>query len=180
MNHDRYEDAYIRSILDGVKTVAIVGASANSARPSYLVMKYMAERGYKVFPVNPGQAGKVVVGLTFYGKLSDIPEPIDMVDVFRAPEHLPEVLEDVMGLSPLPKVLWMQLGVRNDAVAASAEIAGMQVVMNRCPKIEYGRLSGEIGWTGVNSRTISARRPKLLGGGVQRLSIAPRGPGARN
>lgn len=178
MNHDRYDDTYIRSILDGVSTIAVVGASANSARPSYLVTKYLAERGYKVFPVNPGQAGKPIFGLTFSGKLSDIPVPIDMVDVFRAPEHVPQVLDEVLQLSPLPKVLWMQLGVRNDEAAARAEAAGMKVVMDRCPKIEYGRLSGEIGWTGVNSRTISARRPKLLGQGVQRLSIAPRGPGA--
>ena len=176
MDHDRYDDAYIRSILEDVSTIAIVGASANAARPSYFVMKYLAERGYRVFPVNPGQAGKQVAGLTFSGTLKDISEPIDMVDVFRAPEHVPAVLDEVLALSPLPKVIWMQLGVRNDEAAARAEAAGLKVVMNRCPKIEYGRLSGEIGWTGVNSRTLSARRPKLLGGGVQRLSIAQRGP----
>lgn len=176
MNHDRYDDAYIRSILAGVKTIAIVGASANAARPSYFVMKYLAERGYRVHPVNPGQAGKTVAGLTFVAALKDVPEPIDMVDVFRAPEHVPAVLDEVLALDPLPKVIWMQLGVRNDEAAARAEAAGLKVVMNRCPKIEYGRLSGEIGWTGVNSRTISARRPVRLGQGVQRLSIAPRGP----
>lgn len=175
MDHDRYDDTYIRAILSDVRTVAIVGASANAARPSYFVMKYLAERGYRVFPVNPGQAGKTVVGLTFVASLAEVPEAIDMVDVFRAPEHLPAVLDEVLTLSPLPKVLWMQLGVRNDEAAARAEAAGMRVVMNRCPKIEYGRLSGEIGWTGVNSRTISARKPMRLGQGVQRLSIAPRG-----
>lgn len=176
MNHDRYDDSYIRSILEEVRTIAIVGASANPTRPSYLVMKYLAERGYRVFPINPGQAGKEVVGLTFLGRLADVPEPIDMVDVFRAPEHLPAVWAEVETISPLPKVLWMQLGVRNDDVAAQAEAAGLKVVMDRCPKIEYGRLSGEIGWTGVNSRTLSSRRPKLLGQGVQRLSIASRKP----
>jgi predicted CoA-binding protein len=153
-----------------------VGASANAARPSYFVMKYLSERGYRVFPVNPGQAGKTVAGLTFVARLADVPEPIDMVDVFRAPEHLPAVWEEVAALVPPPKVLWMQLGVRNDEVAAKAESAGLKVVVNRCPKIEYGRLSGEIGWTGVNSRTLSSRRPKRLGEGVQRLSIASRKP----
>ncbi|MDI4662735.1 CoA-binding protein [Xanthobacter autotrophicus] len=176
MNHDRYDDAHIRAILSQVRTIAIVGASANAARPSYLVMKYLSERGYRVFPVNPGQAGKTVAGLTFVATLADVPEPIDMVDVFRAPEHVPAVVDEVLKLAPLPKVLWTQLGVRNDEAAARAEAAGLQVVMNRCPKIEYGRLSGEIGWTGVNSRTISSRKPLRLGQGVQRLSIAPRGP----
>ncbi|MFG1365029.1 CoA-binding protein [Xanthobacter versatilis] len=176
MNHDRYDDAYIRTILSQVRTIAIVGASANAARPSYFVMKYLSERGYRVFPVNPGQAGKTVAGLTFVATLADVPESIDMVDVFRAPEHVPAVVEEVLKLDPLPKVLWTQLGVRNDEAAARAEEAGLQVVMNRCPKIEYGRLSGEIGWTGVNSRTISSRKPLRLGEGVQRLSIAPRGP----
>ncbi|MFG1286436.1 CoA-binding protein [Xanthobacter versatilis] len=176
MNHDRYDDAYIRTILSQVRTIAIVGASANAARPSYFVMKYLSERGYRVFPVNPGQAGKTVAGLTFVATLADVPEPIDMVDVFRAPEHVPAVVDEVLKLNPLPKVLWTQLGVRNDEAAARAEEAGLQVVMNRCPKIEYGRLSGEIGWTGVNSRTISSRKPLRLGEGVQRLSIAPRGP----
>lgn len=175
VDHDRYDDAYIRAILSEVRTIAIVGASANAARPSYFVMKYLSERGYRVFPVNPGQAGKTVAGLTFVATLADVPEPIDMVDVFRAPEHVPAVVEEVLSLDPRPKVLWTQLGVRNDEAAARAEAAGLQVVMNRCPKIEYGRLSGEIGWTGVNSRTISARKPLRLGQGVQRLSIAPRG-----
>ncbi|MFG1370571.1 CoA-binding protein [Xanthobacter oligotrophicus] len=176
MNHDRYDDAYIRAILSEVRTIAIVGASANAARPSYFVMKYLSERGYRVFPVNPGQAGKTVAGLTFVATLADVPEPIDMVDVFRAPEHVPAVVDEVLKLDPRPKVLWTQLGVRNDEAAARAEEAGLKVVMNRCPKIEYGRLSGEIGWTGVNSRTISSRKPLRLGEGVQRLSIAPRGP----
>lgn len=177
MDHDHYDDSYIRSILSTVRTIAVVGASTNEARPSFFVIKYLAERGYTVFPVNPGQAGKVAAGLTFYATLADVPQPIDMVDVFRAPEAVPSVVEEVLKLSPLPKVLWTQLGVRHDAAAARAEAAGLKVVMNRCPKIEYGRLSGEIGWTGVNSRTLSSRKPKLLGKGVQRLSIASRKPG---
>ncbi|MEP9377684.1 CoA-binding protein [Aquabacter sp. CN5-332] len=179
MNHDRYDDAYIRGILLSVKTIAVVGASANQSRPSFFVTKYLAERGFDVYPVNPGQAGKTIAGLTAYARLADIPVPIDMVDVFRASEHLPGVLDEVLTLVPLPKVLWMQQGVRHDETAARAEAAGMQVVMNRCPKIEYGRLSGEIGWTGVNSRTISAKRPQRLGTGVQRLSLSRTPPGVR-
>ncbi|TCT00949.1 CoA-binding protein [Aquabacter spiritensis] len=179
MNHDRYDDSYIREILRGVKTVAVVGASANPARPSFFVAKYLAERGFSVFPVNPGQAGKTIAGMTAYARLADVPAAIDMVDVFRAAEHLPGVLDEVLALDPRPKVLWMQQGVRHDETAARAEAAGLKVVMNRCPKIEYGRLSGEIGWTGVNSRTISAKRPQRLGTGVQRLSLDRTPPGGK-
>lgn len=171
MNHARYDDAYIRDILTGVRTIAVVGASANAARPSYFVTKYLGERGFKVYPVNPGQAGKPIAGHLAYATLADVPEPIDMVDVFRASEHLPGVLDEVLKLAPLPKILWMQQGVRHDETAARAEAAGMRVVMNRCPKIEYGRLSGEIGWNGINSRTLSSKRPQRLGEGVQRLSL---------
>lgn len=172
MNHDRYDDAYIRDILTSVRTIAVVGASTNPARPSFFVTKYLAERGFEVFPVNPGQAGKEIAGRPVSASLAEIPVAIDMVDVFRASEHLPGVLDEVLALTPLPKVLWMQQGVRHDETAARAEAAGMRVVMNRCPKIEYGRLSGEIGWTGVNSRTISAKRPQRLGAGVQRLALS--------
>lgn len=171
MDHAHYSDSYIRAVLAGVKTVAIVGASANPSRPSFFVTKYLAERGYKVFPVNPGQGGKPIAGLTSYATLADVPEPIDMVDVFRASEHVGQVVADALALTPRPKVIWTQLGVRDDAAAAVAEAAGLQVVMNRCPKIEYARLSGEIGWTGVNSRTLSSKRPQRLGQGVQRLSL---------
>ncbi|OYX85995.1 MAG: CoA-binding protein [Azorhizobium sp. 35-67-5] len=176
MDHERYSDAYIRAVLAGVKTVAVVGASANPSRPSYFVTKYLAERGYKVFPVNPGQAGKPIAGLMSYAALADVPEPIDMVDVFRASEHLGQVVADALALEPRPKVIWAQLTVRDDAAAAVAEAAGLQVVMNRCPKIEYARLSGEIGWTGVNSRTLSSKKPQRLGQGVQRLSLDGRTP----
>ena len=172
MNHDRYDDAYIRGILLGVKTIAVVGASPNPSRPSFFVTKYLAERGFEVYPVNPAQAGQQIAGRLVHAHLADVPVPIDMVDVFRAPAHVPAVLDEALALSPLPKVFWMQQGVRHDAAAARAEAAGLQVVMDRCPKIEYGRLSGEIGWTGVNSRTISARRPQRLGQGVQRLSLS--------
>lgn len=171
MNHDAYPDSYIRAVLDNVKTVAIVGASANPSRPSYLVVKYLSRRGYRVFPVNPGLAGQTLLDLPVFGALADIPEPVDMVDIFRASEHVGPVVDAALAMRPPPKVIWMQLGIRNDEVATKAEAAGLQVVMNRCPKIEYGRLSSEIGWMGVNSRTISAKKPIISGSGVQRLGL---------
>jgi hypothetical protein len=171
MNHDKYDDSYIRGILNSVKTVAIVGASANESRPSLFVTKYLAERGYKVFPVNPGRGGAETGGLKTYAKLADIPEKIDMVDVFRHSEDIPKVLDEVLALPNRPKIFWMQQGIRNDEAAARAEAAGMQVVMNRCPKIEYGRMSGEIGWAGVNTRMLSSKRAQRIQGGVQRLKL---------
>jgi predicted CoA-binding protein len=171
MNHDNYPDTYIRGILNTVKTVAMVGVSPKDNRPSYFAFKYLLERGYRMIPVNPGQAGKELLGQRFYAKLSDIPEPVDMVDVFRAAQYVPAVVEEALNLKPRPQVIWMQLGIRNDEAAAQAEAAGLKVVMNRCPKIEYGRLSSEISWIGVNSRTLSSKRARLLGRGVQRMSL---------
>jgi hypothetical protein len=171
MDHDNYSDHDIRGILNTVKTIAVVGVSSNTVRPSYFVFKYLLERGYRMIPVNPGQAGRELLGQKIYGKLADIPEAIDMVDMFRASEHAMSVAQEAIALNPRPKVLWMQLGIRNDEAARLAEANGIKVVMNRCPKIEYGRLSGEINWAGVNSRTLSSRRAKRLPGGVQRLSL---------
>jgi len=142
VNHDRYEDDYILDILRSVKTIALTGASPNPARPSNGVMGYLLSRGYDVIPVNPGQAGKQIHGQTVYARLSDIPVPVDMVDVFRASEYLAGVVEDALAMSPPPKVIWAQLGVRDDAAAARAEVAGIKVVMDRCPAIEYPRLVG--------------------------------------
>jgi predicted CoA-binding protein len=164
MNHDSYSDDYIRSILTAVKTVAVVGASANDVRPSYFVMKYMLDKGFEVFPINPGHAGKEILGRMTYASLADLPEPADMVDIFRASAAVPGITDQILAMDPLPKVAWMQLSVRDDESAARLEEKGIQVVMNRCPKIEYGRLSGEIGWTGVNSGKISSRRPELRSG----------------
>ncbi|WP_152011547.1 CoA-binding protein [Hoeflea sp. EC-HK425] len=164
MNHDSYENAYISGILKSVKTIAVVGASANDVRPSFFVMKYMLDKGYSVVPVNPGQAGKPILGQMTYARLSDVPEPIDMVDVFRASDAVPGIVDETLSLGPLPKVIWMQLTVRHDEAAARAEAAGLKVVMNRCPKIEYARLSGEIGWNGVNSGMISSRKPVMRSG----------------
>jgi predicted CoA-binding protein len=171
MNHDGYDDAYIRGILNTVKTIAVVGVSANTSRPSYFVFKYLLERGYRMIPVNPGLAGRELLGRTVYATLLDIPEPVDMVDVFRASQHVLAIVEQALQMQPRPGVIWMQLGVRNDEAAERAEANGLKVVMNRCPKIEYGRLSSEISWMGVNSRTLSAKRAKPPGRGVQRMSL---------
>ena len=171
MNHDSYPDAYIRGILNTVKTIAMVGASAKDNRPSYFAFKYLLERGYNMIPVNPGQAGGEILGRKVYARLADVPEPVDMIDVFRAPQYAPQVVAEALALKPRPQVIWMQLGVRNDQAAAAAEAAGLKVVMNRCPKIEYGRLSSEIGWMGVNSRTLTSKKARLLGRGVQRMSL---------
>ena len=170
MNHDSYDNTYIAGILNSVKTIAMVGASANDVRPSYFVLKYLLAKGFSVFPINPGQAGKEILGRMTYARLADIPEPIDMVDVFRAATAVPGIVDEVLQLDPLPKVLWMQLGVRHDEAAARAEAAGIKVVMNRCPKIEYGKLSGEIGWTGVNSGVLSSKKP-LMRAGFQSFGV---------
>ncbi|MEP9395836.1 CoA-binding protein [Mesorhizobium sp. KR2-14] len=164
MNHDAYENSYIAGILNSVKTIAVVGASANEVRPSYFVMKYLLAKGYSVIPVNPGHAGKEILGQMTYARLADIPVPIDMVDIFRASEAVPAIVDEVLALESLPKVIWTQLTVRHDEAAARAEAAGIKVVMNRCPKIEYARLAGEIGWNGVNSGVVSARKPVMRAG----------------
>jgi predicted CoA-binding protein len=169
MNHDSYPDSYIRGILNTVKSIAMVGASEKENRPSYFAFKYLLERGYAVIPVNPGHAGKDMLGRRIYARLADIPEPIDMVDIFRASRYALPIVEEALALRPRPQVIWMQLGIRNDEAAALAEANGVKVVMNRCPKIEYGRLSSEIAWMGVNTRTITSR--KATSGGIQRLSL---------
>ncbi|MEP1576744.1 CoA-binding protein [Roseibium album] len=164
MNHDDYSDAYIKGILDEVNTVAMIGASANTVRPSYFVLKYLLSKGYDVWPINPGQAGKEILGQTAYGSLDALPDIPDMVDIFRNSEAAAQIVDQIVEGGKLPKVIWMQLTVRHDEAARRAEDAGIKVVMNRCPKIEYGRLSGEIGWAGVNSKTLSSKRPTLKSG----------------
>ena len=171
MTHDAYPDSLIRDILKSVKRIALVGASANEARPSWIVTKYLIDRGYDVIPVNPGLAGQTILGKTVYAALKDIPGAIDMVEIFRNSEAAGPITDEALALDPLPKVIWMQLSVRNDEAAARAEAKGVTVIMNRCPKIEYGRLSGEIGWQGINSRILSAKKPVLAGKGFQKLTI---------
>jgi uncharacterized protein len=171
MNHDSYDDTYIRGILNTVKTIAMVGVSAKESRPSYFAFKYLLERGYRMIPVNPGLAGQELLGQKTYAWLADIPEPVDMVDIFRASPYAVGIVEEALKLQPRPRVVWMQLGVRNDQAAALAEQNGLKVVMNRCPKIEYGRLSSEISWMGVNSRTLTSKKAQLFGRGIQRMSL---------
>ena len=153
-----YSDAQLRTILQRVKTIAMVGASSNWNRPSYFVMKYLQGKGYRVIPVNPGIAGQSLLGERVYASLRDIPEPVDMVDIFRAAREAPSIVEDAIAIGA--KVVWMQLGIRNDKAAAIAEEAGIEVIMNRCPKIEFGRLGGELSWSGVNSGIIRNRAPE--------------------
>ena len=175
MNHDSYDDDYIAGILGDHKRFAFVGASANMSRPSYFAMKYLIAKGYRVIPVNPGHAGETILGQNVYATLDGIPEPVDVVDIFRNSAAALDITRSAIALKDklALKVIWMQLSVRNDEAAALAEAAGLQVVMNRCPKIEYGRLSGEIGWMGYNSGSISSKRPLLApGGDVQRHAIA--------
>lgn len=136
MNHDRYERQYIDGILEGTRTIALLGASPNPARPSHGVMGFLLSKGYQVFPVNPGQAGKQILGQTVYARLADVPQPVDMVDVFRAAEFLDGVVDEALALETPPKVIWGQLSVRDDKAAAKAEAAGIKVVMDRCPAIE--------------------------------------------
>ncbi|MEY3083157.1 MAG: hypothetical protein RJA94_3142 [Pseudomonadota bacterium] len=175
MNHENYSPDVIRNILQTVKTIALVGASANDVRPSYFVMKYLIDKGYDVIPVNPGLAGQQILGQTVYASLGDIPKPVDMVDIFRNSDAAGPITDEALALSPKPRVIWMQLSVRNDEAAARAEAAGLQVIMNRCPKMEYGKLSGEWAWVGGDSGIISSRKQSLHESGkVQSLGLGPR------
>jgi uncharacterized protein len=173
MDHGSYPDSYIADILKEARSFALVGASANAVRPSYFVLKYLLAKGYRVFPINPGLAGGEILGQKVFANIAALEEPADVVDIFRNSEAalgiVKEALEhkDRLGI----KVIWMQLSVRNDEAAQMAEEAGLKVVMNRCPKIEYGRISGEIGWAGVSSGMVSSRKPEILGKGYQQLSI---------
>jgi uncharacterized protein len=176
MNHDHYSDRYITDILADARSIAMVGASANTNRPSYFAMKYLLGKGFKVYPINPGLAGKQLLGQTVYGSLAELPGPVDIVDIFRNAEAAGQIVKEVITLQDQlqAKVIWMQLSVRNDAAAVEAEEAGMKVVMNRCPKIEYGRLSGELNWAGVYSGTISSLVPKLSPDGFQNHVLVSR------
>lgn len=158
MNHDSYDDKYILDVLKDAKLVAMVGASANWNRPSFFAMKYMQQKGFRVIPVNPGVAGQDILGETAVASLEDIKEPIDMVDIFRNSEAAGAITDEAIKVGA--KIVWMQLDVRNDEAAKRAEDAGLRVVMNRCPKIEYARLHGELSWHGINSHVITSKRRK--------------------
>jgi predicted CoA-binding protein len=155
-----YDDAHIRDVLGRVKTIAAVGISANDMRPSYFAMLYLQAKGYRVIPINPRYAGQKILGETVLASLDDLAEPPDMVQVFRKSADAPPVVDDAIRVGA--KVLWMQLGVRHDEAGERARQAGLDVVMDRCPKIEYGRLFGEIGWAGVNRRVISSKKGQAI------------------
>jgi uncharacterized protein len=155
-----YDDGLLRRILQEVKTIAMVGASTSEMRPSYFAMLYLQGKGYRVLPVNPRAAGRTLLGETVYPDLASLPLVPDMVSIFRRPEEAGAVADEAVQLGI--KVVWMQLGVRDDAAAERARAQGAEVVMNRCPKIEYGRLFGEIGWLGVNRGIVSAKRGQAV------------------
>ena len=155
-----YPDTSLRDILRRVKTIAMVGASPEWVRPSHFAMKYLQRKGYRVIPVNPRAAGDEILGEEVYGALADVPPTFEMVDVFRNPDAAGRVTDEAIEIASEKgiEVVWMQLGVVNRDAAARAEAAGLSVVMDRCAKIEYGRLFGELSWSGVNSRIITAKR----------------------
>ena len=158
-----YDDAQMRRVLREVRTIAMAGASPNWVRPSNFAMKYLQGKGYRVIPLNPGQAGKEILGELCYASVAEIPDTVDMVDIFRNSEAAGAIVDDVLPIASEKriKVIWMQIGIRNDNAAARAEAAGLTVIMDRCPKIEYGRLFGELSWSGVNSGIITSKRRKL-------------------
>jgi predicted CoA-binding protein len=158
-----YSDAHLKRILQRGRTIAMVGASAKWNRPSSFAMKYLQGKGYKVIPVNPAHAGGEILGEKVYASLADVPGPFQVVDIFRRSDAAGEVADEAVRLAKEKGVetVWMQLGVRNDDAARRVEEAGLNCIMDRCMKIEYGRLFGELGWGGVNSRVISSKRPKM-------------------
>ena len=160
-SHRHYPDALIRRVLGSARTIAVVGASPRWIRPSYFAMKYMQVKGYRMIPVNPQAVGEEILGETVYASLKDIPEAIDIVDIFRASETVGPIVEDAIEIGA--KCVWMQLGVFNAEAAARAESSGLTVIIDRCVKIEFGRLSGELGWCGVDTGIISSKRFRALG-----------------
>lgn len=156
VNHDSYTDAYLRAVLGSARSVAVVGLSSNWNRPSYFVGKYLQAKGYRILPVNPREAGKEILGIPVAASLEYLGESPDMVDIFRNSEAAGPITDEAIAAGATS--VWMQIGVRNDEAAARAEAAGLKVVMNRCPKIEYSRLFGELSWGGFNSKVISSKR----------------------
>jgi predicted CoA-binding protein len=174
MMHEAYSPDFIRDILLSVKTVGLVGISKSDVRPSNLVLRYLIGKGYEVFPVNPGLAGQTLFGAKVYASLKEIPAALDMIDIFRNSQAAGAITDEALTLDPLPKVIWMQLGISNHDAARLAEAKGVKVIMNRCPKMEYGKLSGEWAWVGGASGTISSRRQRLhQSGKLQSLGLKP-------
>jgi uncharacterized protein len=168
-----YPDVLIKTILRSVKTIAMVGASGNEIRPSYFAMMYLLNKGYRIIPVNPTLGGKEILGQKAYASLKDVPAPVDMIDIFREAKYAPGIVREALAERERLgfQYVWMQLGVVSEEAARLAEEAGLTVIMDRCPKIEHGRFSGELGWMGVNRRVIDNRKPLLFGkgGSLKRL-----------
>jgi predicted CoA-binding protein len=162
-----YSDSLIKSILRSTRTIAMVGASGNEIRPSYFAMMYLLNKGYQVIPVNPSLAGKEILGQKVYASLKDVPAPVDMVDIFREPKFAPDIARETVAEKDRlgVKVLWMQLSVISPEAQKIGTDAGLTVIMDRCPKIEHGRFSGEMGWLGINRKVIDNRKPLLFGKG---------------
>ena len=154
---EHYSDDHLKDILTRTKTVAVVGVSMNPVRPSFYVARYLSLKGYRVIPVNPGHAGKAVFGATVLASMSDIEEPVDMVDIFRRSEAVPGIVDEALAHLPGLSTIWMQIGVEHADAAARARAAGVDVVMNRCPKIEYQRLFGELRMGGFATGVISSK-----------------------
>lgn len=158
-NHDSYTDDFLKKTLGRVRVIAVVGASANWNRPSFFVMKYLQAKGYRIVPVNPKEAGTEILGERVHASVAGIPHAVDMIDIFRSSEEAGRISDEAIAKGA--SVVWMQIGVRNDAAARRAEAAGLTVIMNRCPKIEHSRLNGELSWGGFNSGVISSKRRKI-------------------
>ena len=158
-----YSDEYLADVLESVKTIAMVGASPNWVRPSHFAMKYLQRKQFRVIPINPSTQEISILGEQTYPNLTSVPENFEMVDIFRNSDAASSITDEAIELAKLKgiKVIWMQLGVENNEAALRAENVGLKVVMNRCPKIEFGRLYGELNWSGVNTKIISAKRPRL-------------------
>lgn len=154
---ETYSDAELRNVLGAVKTVAIVGISTNPARPSYFVGRYLGLKGYTVIPINPGHAGKTLFGKTIIDDLENVSQSVDMIDIFRKSEAVPEIVDQALEKFQNLKCIWMQIGVQHEAAAAKARARGVTVIMNRCPKIEYQRLFGELRMGGFNTGIISSK-----------------------
>jgi len=158
-----YEDDYIKDILLNIKKIVMVGASPNNSRPSNFAMKYLLNKGYDIIPVNPNHASKYIYGKLIYNHLRDIPYEYDMIDIFRPSCAVPKIIDDALELNIKSlSVIWMQLNIKNNEAASRAKDAGLKVIMDRCPKIEYARLFGELGWSGINTGILSAKKRKLL------------------
>ncbi len=153
-----YADADLRRLFQRTRVVAMVGASPKWVRPSHFVFRYLQLKGFRVIPVNPQNAGESILGETVHARLAEVPEKVDVVDVFRNSEAAGPVVDEAIAIGA--RAVWLQLGVRNDEAAARARAAGLEVVMNRCMKIEYARLFGELGWCGVDTGVISSKRPR--------------------